>query len=196
MKTFFLGIDISKDNLDCAVVDKLQHIIHSDIEFANNKTGISKLLQWIKKDFNNDVWIGMEHPGPYGYLLIATLADKYPDFSLINPLEIKPSQGISRGKSHPIEAIRIAQYCAVFTNRLKPFSLPDKAILRLNSLIRTRDHVVSEKTIDINYLKLLTSSNDHYSTKEELNIFKEKIDREEQMIVKVEKLIQEILDNN
>lgn len=196
MKTFFLGIDISKDNLDCAVVDKVENVIQSDIQFANNKTGISKLLKWVKKEFKNDVWIGMEHTGHYGYLLTATLAVKYPDFSLINPLEIKRSQGISRGKSDPIDAIRIARYCVIFTNRLTPFSLPDKAILKLQSLIRTRDHLVVGNTRDKNYIKQLKISNSYLSTKEELKELKEQIKLTEQRIEKFEVMIQDVIESN
>jgi transposase len=107
----FVGIDISKGHLDYAVLSGVT-LIKQD-RCSNDPEGINTLIVYIKSISRYALFrclFCMEHTGLYSTHLIKSLSKLKLDFVVENPLRLKKSLGIIRGKSDKIDALRIAQY--------------------------------------------------------------------------------------
>lgn len=154
MKNLFIGIDVSKDTLDYSVIDAETHSIVLYDQIENTAKGINAFIKYLNKQFTGlSVKIFAEHTGHYGYLLATHLHKKGLSFYLINPLDLKRSLGISRGKTDRKDAYRIASYGISNVHKLREFELPSNALRELNSCITTRDSLVKMSVQAQNTLK-------------------------------------------
>ena len=76
-KTYFIGIDVSKNELDFAVVESNKTLFH--VEVTNDKQGIDSFLKRLKKEtnfsFENSLFC-MEFTGIYNNILLNYLSNK------------------------------------------------------------------------------------------------------------------------
>ncbi|NBB89086.1 MAG: transposase [Bacteroidetes bacterium] len=143
MKKKTLGIDVSKDKLDfCTLQDLKQGVLERGVT-ANDQKSISKWLDSI--DLENTV-IAMEHTGHYSAMLAWLLSERNAFFYMINPLELKRSMGMQRGKSDAVDAYRIASYTIRNYDRLEPFKLPTEKLRKLKALMCARRRYVKIAT--------------------------------------------------
>jgi len=143
MKTFFVGIDISKDWLDVAIVDKQCMSIIDTFRNDNTIEGIGKILRKCsRKSEDNKLWFCFEHTGNYGLLLAQLLENEGLAYSAVPALEIKQSIGMTRGKSDQVDAERIAFYAAANRYKLKETKLPGKKLLKVKHLLTYRTQLV------------------------------------------------------
>ncbi|XOV65982.1 MAG: IS110 family transposase [Fluviicola sp.] len=165
MKTFFVGIDISKSWLDLVVCDEDQDQVGSSINVENSSDEIKAVCEALETRFvNAKLWFCAEHTGSYGLVLCQVLEDLDLTYSIVPPLEIKQSIGMTRGKNDQIDAKRIAEYAAMHAKKLVPTALPKEKLLRVKSHLTYRDqlvrmrqqlknskksHIVSNKSYDI-----------------------------------------------
>lgn len=139
MKTFFVGIDISKDWLDVAICDETTLEITQSWKCNNTVDGIEKMIKKCRKQtLESRIWYCFEHTGNYGLLLSSLLEAQEITYSAVPALEIKRSIGMTRGKNDQVDAIRIATYAATHKRKLKPSKLPGKQILRVKYLLTHR----------------------------------------------------------
>ncbi len=150
MKNQVIGIDISKDKLDFHILNKetVQSVCAGVIE--NNEKAIKKWLNGFKQ---SDCVFSLEHTGHYGAALAKCLSNDNFTFYLINPLELKKSLGIQRGKNDFIDAYRIAEYTITNKHKLKPHQLPAKSLTQLKALITARERYVKMSVQVQNSLK-------------------------------------------
>ena len=141
MKTFFIGIDISKDSLDAALCKDPGQEIETTFRVENSIKGISKLIRKSRK-LKQELWFCFEHTGNYGLLLMCQLQAEGLNYSVVPALEIKQSQGMTRGKTDPIDAKRIARYAATHSYKLKAFHLPGENLLKIKSMLAYRSQLV------------------------------------------------------
>lgn len=166
MKTFFIGIDISKNTLDVAVCNQESKQILDVYQLENTFKGINKLIRKSKKHGDN-IWFCCEHTGNYGLLLAHQLQNDELNYSMVPALEIKQSQGMVRGKSDEVDAQRIALYAATHSEKLQPFKLPGENLMKIKSLLTYRaqqvkisqqlqnsckSHQITSKVVDIKYI--------------------------------------------
>lgn len=152
---WMIGIDISKSTLDCCVLTTDGEVTQKDLQFQNSPSGIKQLLRLARKLEFSSVYFAMEHTGHYGSLLAFLLSKEGAQFSLLNPLDVKQSLGVSRGKTDSIDAIRIALYAIQNMKTIYLYQLPAESIQRLESLLRLRDHYTKEHIAAQNLLKML-----------------------------------------
>ena len=133
MKKLFIGVDVSKDVFDVCSMDESGNVIASKEVFSNTKVGIANFCKSLKRWSDCDIWICMEHTGHYGYLLASEFSQRDFKYALINPLEIKNSIGMTRGKNDAIDAYRIAYYALTHYRKLKPYVLPIKELQKLKT---------------------------------------------------------------
>ena len=139
MKTFFVGIDISKDWLDVAICDETTLGIMLSWQCSNTVDGIEKMLKkCLKQTAASQLWYCFEHTGNYGLLLSSLLESKGICYSSVPALEIKRSIGMTRGKNDQVDAARIAIYAATRKMKLKESKLPGKQLLRVKYLLTHR----------------------------------------------------------
>ena len=119
---FFIGIDVSKDYLDAGLLtqDDANTIAHQKV--SNNDAGISELLGWLEqhKDFSLEHSLFcLEHTGMYNCALLQFFSKRSANVWVENPIEIKRSLGVQRGKNEKVDAIRIAQYAFRMQDRAR-----------------------------------------------------------------------------
>jgi transposase len=154
-KTEFIGIDISNDYIDCALLNVTNPKAFKEKRFKNEFDGFDDMEKWLKKtsEIKNDVLFCMEHTGTYGLMLFAWLTQKEYDFCVEPGLKIKRSLGITRGKDDKIDARRIADYALSNVHKLKLFSFPSEQIVYLKQLLTYREQLVRNRTTYLNSIK-------------------------------------------
>jgi transposase len=142
----FIGIDQSKLTFDACIYYLGKH--HAQ-QFENNIKGFKKMMKWINSMHQvgiKEILFCSENTGIYSVPLSIFLAEQQADFWLENPLQIKLSSGLKRGKSDPADAKDIANYCYTHRNKVKLYQIPDIKIRVLKDLISFRARLVKQKT--------------------------------------------------
>lgn len=144
---YSIGIDVSKATLDVAIChqDSPDQFAHQ--QFTNATSGFKQLLTWLKKqkvDINKSFFC-MEHTGHYTLALCCFLQEQELLYTLVSPLHLKRSLGITRGKNDRIDAQRISQYACLHHRTLTPMKLPSACLLKLKNLMAFRDRLTKTK---------------------------------------------------
>lgn len=143
MYKFVIGVDISKSTLDVGLkIADQQQINHNS--FLNKSLGFKHFSEWIKplvEDMNQLV-VCMEHTGYYTHAFCTFLQRKHIAFSLINPLQIKRSMGMRRGKTDKRDSEMIALYGMRFQEDLIVSKVLDKELLTLQLLLAQRKRLL------------------------------------------------------
>ena len=145
--SIFIGIDVSKSTIDVACLQKGTWTLKLKLE--NNKSGVQTLIRNLKKQPGfepQDTLVCMENTGMYSYktaLLLIDLCIK--NIWIESALQILRSQGVVRGKSDSIDAVRIAEYALRFQSRATIFEFSNetfylKTLLNLRTLILSSLH--------------------------------------------------------
>lgn len=154
MKSIYVGIDISKGWLDYAVCNDEALLIRASKNADNTIKGIKHMLKELLKLYTREqLWFCFEHTGNYGLLLCSLLQTKELVYSMVPAIEIKKSLGITRGKTDPIDAVRIAEYAAIHKNRLKVSQLPSEDLMKVKNLLAYRAQLTKTKSGFINSSK-------------------------------------------
>lgn len=196
MKKLFVGIDVSKDVFDFCALNEAGDIETSKEVFSNSKQGIAVFCKSLKRWSDYDIWICLEHTGHYGYLLASEFSERNLKYTLLNPLEIKHSIGMTRGKNDAIDAFRIAYYAFTHVRKLKPHIIPIRDLQKLKALMSMRDGYVKINVQLKNSFKALEIIHQSVNIKQQLNDHQLLIKRQEKSIDKVEKQIMDIINNN
>ena len=141
--TYFVGVDVSRNELDYAVMQGNNLLFHK--ETKNEPEAIMTQVNELKSlpgfTVTKSVFC-MEHTGFYCNHLILTLKKIKANIVLENALQIKNSLGLIRGKSDKIDAIRIAQYAYTNRENLRIKEQPRQVIIQLSSLVTLRKRLI------------------------------------------------------
>lgn len=159
MKKVSIGVDISMKTLDISVcLIQTRQIINS-FQVANTLKGIELLIQKVRRIYSSDdLIICFEHTGNYGLLLAYFLDKNQLRYSAVPAVEIKYSQGMTRGKTDSIDAKRIAIYAAINAHKLRPSKLPGQHLMKIKHLLTHRSLLVRTSSSFKNHLKSLQVS--------------------------------------
>jgi transposase len=137
-----LGVDVSKLTLDICCAERSLYL-----KTDNQTKGFSLFKKWCKAHEINlmETLIVMEHTGGYEYRFMQFCESQSIPYCRIPGLEIKQSQGMTRGKSDQVDAFRIGQYGEEKAKRLVPSKPVDKNILTLKQLLSFRKRLVRER---------------------------------------------------
>ena len=141
--TFFIGTDVSKSELDFAVMQGKQLLFHREIE---NKAKpitafIKELLRLPGFDLKKAVFC-MEHTGIYNNHLLVCLHKMKANICLEAATQIKNSLGNIRGKNDKIDAIRIAEYAFKNREELRLWIPKRDVVVSLSQLASTRSRLI------------------------------------------------------
>jgi transposase len=144
---YFLGIDVSKGKIDSALTIDGKNYHQNEVE--NTAKAIQIFFRDVKKMFgmrSSQIIVCLEHTGIYCLPLLDFLTKNKIKTCLESALKIKKSQGITRGKSDRIDALRIAQYA--YKNREELlFWEPQRGVVQqLKALLVTRDRLIKVRT--------------------------------------------------
>jgi transposase len=107
----FIGIDVSKDTLDCWLVKETEKTFYK--QFKNGPTGWSRLLRWVQVQGASPLHFCMESTGAHSTGIALFLVEQGLKVSVVNPARVK-SFGIALGilnKTDKADAKTIATYC-------------------------------------------------------------------------------------
>ena len=127
--TYFIGVDMGKDNFHYCIQQNHKNL--ASLEVSNNSEGLEKLKKDIEALETNDanrVLLCVEQTGIYTQPLLEWSHEQGYDLWLENPLAIKKSLGIHRGKTDSIDAQRIAEYAARYVDRVRLWQ-PSKKVI-------------------------------------------------------------------
>jgi transposase len=142
--TYFIGIDVSKSDLDYAVLHDSQILFHE--ESSNTPQSISYFIKKLQElpgfSIRKSVFC-MEHTGIYCNHLLHTLKSAKANIVIENAIRIKNSSGLLRGKSDKMDSIRIAQYAYQNRERLRTFQNKRPMLAKLSTLFTIRNRLRS-----------------------------------------------------
>lgn len=143
---YFLGIDIAKNSFQAALtVDGVNHL---ETEVENNQTAIKRYFKDLKEKFrfsSDQLIVCLEHTGIYCLPVLDYLVKKGVKVCVEPALQIKQSQGMTRGKNDQVDARRIAQYAYKNRQELR-FWKPQRTIIqKLKAFLVLRERLVKMK---------------------------------------------------
>jgi transposase len=192
-KKYFIGIDISKDTLDVAILNEDSYGSYQDLVVENSFSGFDKIQSRLTKQKIDlkDCLFCMEHTGTYGLLFFAWLDQMQIDYCVEAGTQIKKSIGMARGKNDRVDARRIADYAYTNRMKLKPFQLPSAIILQIKQLLTYRRQLIKIRTSLKNSLK----SHNQYEKVSGLKSISEQIKAQiKEYDIKVDHLEKQIFD--
>lgn len=149
MEKTFIGLDISKQSIDVYV--KKPNTCKNAV-ILNELKAIKAFL----KPFNEEsVVIAMENTGRYNFYLFEVLSVMKCKVFVLNPLHLKKSLGLVRGKSDKVDAERICIFIEKNESSLKQWVPTAKNIQKLKILLTVRNQRVKMKS------QYLASEDDH-----------------------------------
>lgn len=140
-----LGIDVSKDTLDCCLISDG---IFFERQFKNNKAGFEELKSWLNKNgATNALHCCCEATGKYYEAAADYLAASYV-MSVENPRKIKGygNAKLQRSKTDRLDARLIAQYCRDMKPRA--WQKPSEAQTKLKELNQYCQRLKAQKAAE------------------------------------------------
>ena len=142
----YVGIDISKNTLDVAVlIDCKAKALHTCV--GNNLKGLKQLEVWLKKitglDFSTTLFC-MEHTGIYNYPVLNFLQKNKAIIWVERALQIKQSLGMQRGKNDKVDAQRIALYACKNVSDLLIWQPRTATMEELKVLNMAREQLINQ----------------------------------------------------
>jgi len=139
-KLTFVGIDISKSTLDiCILKQQPKYYLIEKVKKA--------IPKFIKKYLLDDplLHICMENTGKYGWLLMDMLTEKRLSFYLVNPIHLKKSPRLIRGKNDKIDAFRIANFIKKIYQELEYYKPKSTLLKNIQVLCTERKHRIKQR---------------------------------------------------
>lgn len=133
------GIDLASEKFDVSFVDNKGKIIHKVVK--NTRPQIEKFLDMLPPNCR----IVAEHTGVYGDMLLMLADMRSIPVSYVSGYEIKHSMGLTRGKSDPMDAVRIREYGERHEDKLPETHFPSETLYKLRELYTTRRLLVEQR---------------------------------------------------
>lgn len=146
MYKLFVGIDVSKDVIDVAVkqTDQVQYLG----QFKNDHSGFKKMLNDLTEVSIYELsksFFCFENTGIYSKSLLEYLISNHILCREENPIQIKRSMGLKRGKNDQVDSKSICQYAYEKRETIEPTRMDKPLIVRLKKLLSRRDLLVRQK---------------------------------------------------
>ncbi|WP_461461449.1 IS110 family RNA-guided transposase [Mucilaginibacter sp.] len=140
---YFVGIDVSKNKLDYAVVFGKELLFHQ--ESKNQPEAITVFMGKLRElpgfTFAKSLFC-MEDTGFYCNYLLHILKTKKAFVVVENPIQIKNSIGMIRGKNDKDDAVRIAMYAQKNSAELRQWVPKRTAVSNLDKLLTIRERLL------------------------------------------------------
>ena len=136
----FVGIDVSKDYLDIALLSSEKRTSKS-FRIANLRERIDDFISELKVN-PDQVLFCLEHTGRYGSAFLEAASDQGLHVRVEHPLQLKRSLGMVRGKTDALDALRIAEYACRFADKAVPWKAEAAVLAQLRKLQSKRSLLV------------------------------------------------------
>jgi transposase len=163
--THFVGVDVSKDTLDFAVVVSNKVLFHQQV--SNDKKGITQFLKELRKQTKVnlvDCLFCLEFTGIYNNPLLNALYQKA-SIWVERAAHIRDSLGLCRGKTDKLDAKRIALFAYKNREDARLWAPPRQVISQLDRLTAQRARLMKA----IKLLKTPLTNTEGFISKEDRN---------------------------
>ena len=157
----YLGIDVSKAKLDCALLREASSGKRLDKTFSNDASGVKALLGWLESKLNDaalaksaggkaSVHVLLEPTGVYHERAAVWLVEAGLSVSLVNPARLR-SYAVAIGvvsKNDRLDSAVLARYGAA--EQPEPWQPPTRAAQTLNALLARREALCQDITREQN----------------------------------------------
>jgi len=158
-EALFIGIDISKNKHDIAIMDSDKHLVCHAFVIKDNSNGFkqlySKTIHYCQKNGAKLVYIGMESTGDYWKNLYYFLRQQPGNFhiSVINPVRTKAfaKTELRRAKTDPVNAKDIARF--MVEKKPADFQAREAVLDSIKDLYRQMDALKKQQAMSINRLR-------------------------------------------
>lgn len=141
-----VGIDVSKEVIDVSYKGTGQ--VEYLGQYSNSKAGFERMLKEHQKKTGCELCRGLvcfENTGVYSKLLLEYLLERDIPCREENPIQIKRSLGLKRGKTDVIDSHSICMYAYEKRETLPLSKLTKPLIARLKKLLNYRDLLIKQK---------------------------------------------------
>ena len=150
-----VGIDVSKSTLDVALFRGEVDWNEGHVKVSNNESGYKELKKWfrLKNATKKRLRICMESTGLYTQDFRSWLEKEDIIYYVVDPKimhHFAPPQsikGLRQTKNDKADAFRIAIYCSLFHESMKPSKLPSAAYFKLKRLLAERRQYVKQSVL-------------------------------------------------
>ncbi len=185
-----VGIDVSKLTLDAHIHKTEVHKV-----FSNTLKGYRALLKWSSKYLEGSLYFFcFENTGHYSSNLSLFLSEKGVDYVEENPLSIKRSVGIVRGKTDRLDSAMISRYAWLHKEELILSSPKESHIQELGRLLSFREQLVRDRTGKMSSLKEMQTLLNSPSTDICCKTIEKTIHYLSKQIILLEERIKEVMD--
>lgn len=142
---WILGIDVSKQSIDACLIRTSDGQLFES-KFHNNLSGFRHLKRWCKEfkcECDSTTLSCLEHTGLYTRMLVNYLIARDVHVWMESSLQIKRSQGLTRGKSDKIDAQRIARYAHLYESKAKVLQAGVLTLDKLKDLQANRKRLMN-----------------------------------------------------
>ena len=144
----FIGVDVSKEGLDLALIDGTGKVLAQEKEVNDQKAFIRVVKRW-ERSLGVHVEGSLtcvEPTGRYSIIaLLALLELKAPTW-LVHPSDVFKSLGSLRGKSDKVDALRLCEYGRRFHDKARLFTADHLRTRELKELLTLREGFVKQKS--------------------------------------------------
>lgn len=192
---FFIGIDVSKNELDLSVHQGKCFLFHKEI--VNEPEAIKAFIKDLGKltgfSLSKAVFC-MEHTGIYSNHLLSCLYQKKANICLESATQIKKSLGNLRGKNDKVDSMRIAAYAYKNRDELRLWVPRREQVQELAHLASTRSRLIKAKKMLKTPLKEYGAFVKKKASKQNVMVCNEALNGIELSLEKVERLIMSIIN--
>lgn len=190
---FFIGIDIASESFTSTVITKPDSIIDSKENITNSIDGFHQFITWLKENniSQSNSIICMESTGVYLENLCYFFHSEGFQITVAPPHKVKEATNDSPRKNDTLDSFRIAQYAYRYFDKLNLWKPKSEILEQIKALLSTREHLVVQKTGNINALK--SHKRKHIQTPLVTKTYQSLIDELEENIKEIEKQIEELI---
>lgn len=188
MKNIIIGIDISKKTLDICIKDE-------KVSYFTIENKIQSIKRFFKIYSTSYPIVAMENTGKYNWNLLQVLESHNFKVYIISPLHLKKSMGLTRGKNDKVDALRICNFIEKNHQEITQWKPSSLTIRKIKVLL-------TERAARIKMRKQLTSQQDDYKLMKGINMDKELLKLNLQLvksidiqIKNIEKSIEEVISS-
>jgi transposase len=194
---YFIGIDVSKDKLDCAIILPNYSVVLERI-VKNKENNISSFLSALLKKAKasmSSMVVCCENTGIYNKPLERVCSKLGIELWVEQALKIKRASTDMRGKSDRKDAMRIAEYSIRYQDRKVPHQLAPESIEELNTFSKARETLLAQKVALQNQLRE-AESHDPRSFKQLKDLYQASLKALDKSLLKIESELQSNLEKN
>ena len=141
----YIGVDVSKKTLDIYALQGKEKVLY--LRVNNDTKGYKTFATACKKHGikAEKSLLCLENTGVYGHLLAKLVQENRYNVWMANPIAVKKSLGLVRGKNDKVDARRLALYALRFQDICQLWQPPREVIFTLKQLLATRRRLLTAK---------------------------------------------------